>query len=379
MCYTLRSSGVVWTLDMFGEIYMKRLLVCVLLIAALVAGTATADPFSNFNDFTSAFDAFGSELAGALPHNTTIGQQWADAHIGQLLGIPPRFGLGVSVGFTTLPEGSLRAAFDAFDDLDADDLLGLVPENMRGNGLPLPGYTIDARVGGIILPFDVGVKIGVLEDFTLGDDGEPGLELDYLLVGGDIRYRVLREGILLPKVSVGMGVNYSTFRMGVPGLLGSSIAIADVPNDPNDPNSSATISFTDPELFLEWESTVFDLTAQASKRLLVFQPFIGAGLSYSTSRVGGGVSSALEVDGTEWNDLSDPQRQQIQNALAQSGAGEFNLTNNEFGFLAAQEAFNIRVFGGLGLRLFMLNLDFGASYELGSGSLGAQIGTRIQF
>ena len=79
-----------------GSTYMKRLLISMLLIAALGAGTAVADPFSDFDAFTEGFRAFGSELAGALPHNTTIGQQWADAHIGQLLGIPPRFGLGVS-------------------------------------------------------------------------------------------------------------------------------------------------------------------------------------------------------------------------------------------------------------------------------------------
>ncbi|TVQ27247.1 MAG: hypothetical protein EA383_03095 [Spirochaetaceae bacterium] len=350
---------------------MKRILISMLLIAALGAGTAVADPFSDFDAFTEGFQSFGEELAGALPHNTTIGQQWADAHIGQLLGFPPRFGLGVSFGVTTVPQAAFDSAFAQLG-LESQDLLSQLPESMQGTGLPLPGYTIDARVGGIILPFDVGVKIGVLEDADLGD-----LELNYLLVGGDIRYRVLREGILLPKVSVGLGVNYSSFRLGVPGVLGDDVEIANVPTGPS---TSAELSFSDPNLFLEWETTVFDFTAQASKRLLIFQPFAGVGLSYSTSSVGGGVASQLLVDGTEWDDLSSTDRQQIQDALAASDQGEFNITGNEFGFLATQDGvFNTRVFGGLGLRLFMLNLDLGASYEFGSGSLGAQIGTRIQF
>ncbi len=350
---------------------MKRLLISMLLIAALGAGTAVADPFSDFGAFTEGFQAFGSELAGALPHNTTIGQQWADAHIGQLLGIPPRFGLGVSVGVTTIPQEAFDTAFAGLG-LESQELLSQLPEGLQGMGLPLPGYTIDARVGGIILPFDVGLKIGALQEGDLGD-----LDLDYLLFGADVRYRVLREGILLPKVSVGLGVNYSAFRLGVPGLLDENIAIAEVPNDPNDPNSTVALSFSDPSLFLEWETTVFDLTAQASKRLLIFQPFVGAGISYSTSQVGGGVSSEVLTDGTS---MTPEERQQIQEVLAASGQGEFNLTDNEFGFLATQDGvINTRIFGGLGLRLFMLNLDFGASYEFGSGSFGAQIGTRIQF
>ncbi|MFW6234525.1 MAG: hypothetical protein ACOC4I_04010 [Spirochaetota bacterium] len=356
---------------------MKRILISIVLVAVLASGAAVAQdsPFENFDDFTSGFEAFGRELAGALPHNTTIGQQWADAHIGQLLAFPPRFGLGVSVGQTTIPRDAFDQAFNSLG-LDSQELLSDLPEEAQELGLPLPGFTVDARAGGIILPFDVGVKVGALDEFPIGEENGP--TIDYLLAGADVRYRVVRERRLLPKVSVGAGVNYSTFRLDAPGLLGESVDIADVPDDPDDPDSTATLGFTDPELFLEWETTVFDITAQASKRFFIFQPFVGAGLSYSSSDVGGGVSSQFRVNGSE---PTEEELETIQEALAASGEdGEFSFADNQFGFLATQEdVVNTRVFGGLGLRLFMFNLDVGASYEFESGSIGAQIGTRIQF
>jgi hypothetical protein len=353
---------------------MKRFLISMVLIAALGAGTAVAQdsPLDNFDEFTAAFGLFGEELAGALPHNTTIGQQWADAHIGQLLAFPPRMGLGISTGVTTVPQEAFDAAFGSLG-LSSADLLSQLPPELQDIGLPLPGFTVDARAGGIILPFDVGVKVGALDNFALGEEGGP--TVDYLLVGADVRYRVLREGFLLPKVSVGAGVNYSTFRLAAPGLLGNNLTIAEVPTGQS---TTAELSFSDPSLFLEWETTVFDVTAQASKRFLIFQPFVGAGLTYSSSNVGGGVSSQFLVDGSE---PTEAEIQQIQDALAASGQdGDFNFTDNEFGFLTTQnDVVNTRVYGGLGLRLFMFNLDVGASYELSSGSIGAQIGTRIQF
>ena len=146
---------------------MKRTLV-VLLMCALLAPMAFSQTF-DFATFESGFNDFAASVAGGLAFNSTIGQHWSDAYIGQL----PHLGFGVTAGLTTIPRESADFVFDTLG-VDVSQY-----EQYISYGLPIPGYTADVRLGGIIFPFDAGIKVGVLppEAQALLPDG---FSIDYL-------------------------------------------------------------------------------------------------------------------------------------------------------------------------------------------------------
>ena len=124
-----------------------------------------------------------------------------------------------------------------------------------------PTVTADLRVGGFILPFDVGFtamsfdssKINSLEKAI-----DPAY-FDFFMIGGDIRYAILKGGILRPKLSVGVGAYYTKGDFGV-----------------EQDGSSAELDF---------DSTSIVLSTQASIKLLFFVPFIGGKVMFTKSNV----------------------------------------------------------------------------------------------
>ncbi|MCA1754371.1 MAG: hypothetical protein LC641_06680, partial [Spirochaeta sp.] len=252
----------------------RTLIVLGIAFAAFMA-VSTPAYSQNFNDLDAAeavFEDFADGMAGALPLNSAIGLNWSSAHIGQIMGVPPHFGLGLTMGATTLPYSALGSAVD---DLGADDLDDIPFAEFLG--LPLPGYTVDARIGGFILPFDVGLKIGGIPAGTsVPVPGLGSVDMDYLLLGGDVRYRVVEENALLPTVSAGVGFNYLRGKIGVDGVIGD-VEIASVEyQDPNDgTQKTVDVFLTDPALEFEWSSRVLDFKVQASKDIFVLTPYLG--------------------------------------------------------------------------------------------------------
>ena len=365
---------------------MKRIygLIVALLIAGMLFSApvfAIDDPFEG-TGISEGFELFAEGAAAALPFNTTIGLQWSNAHIGQLLRFPPKVGAGVAIGVTTMPLSALQSATDAFnfegsEGIDFAERLGEAAEF----GLPLPGYAIDARAGGLLLPFDVGVKLGYLPEYT-GD----GWTLDNVLVGADLRYRIIRGRLMLPTISVGVGANYMQGGVSFAGIFGSDIAFDSVElPDYDDPQQTRTydLALSDPNLRFTWETAVIDFKAQASSNLLLLTPYIGAGLSYAQSTAGGGLTSRISVseDGV---DLTDEQIQQLQEAYDKARSEDPSLPAIDFrgegGVLTSSTVagWGTRIYAGTSLNLLILKLDISGMYNLTSGDVGANIGLRIQ-
>jgi hypothetical protein len=269
----------------------KTLALAVLAAALTTSGFSQASPTS-IADVQKGAESMASSLSAALPFNSTLGLNWSDAYIGQILGVPPHFGVGVSAGATSVKSDEMKVLLDTLG-VDTQDL----PEI-----LPLPAGTLEARIGGFILPFDIGLKAG----FITGDmgkaieDASGGLKLDYLLVGGDFRYNIIKGNLLLPRVSLGIGVNYMKGSLSTTLSGGQSFTY-----------NSYTISTSDPELGLAWETTTIDLKAQVSKSLLIFTPYAGLGASYAMSKAGYYIKSDITTSGGSLED--------IKNALIQAG------------------------------------------------------------
>ena len=346
---------------------MKKLVLITLIISLFAIPVFSQ---TTLEEFKSGFQTFADDIAAVLPMNSTIGLNWSDAYIGQFLSIPPNIGLGITTGFTTIPYKSIESVLSkAFNDSGSD-----VPGVVKDFGLPLPAIAIDARIGGFILPFDVGFKAGFIPKFAqnaIGDD----VELDYLLIGGDIRYRVLKQLLIIPEVSVGLGYNYMKGNVAFGGILpgATTITVNGLP-PPYDGFNGDTISLSSPDFYIDWETQVIDLKAQASWNLLILQPSIGIGASRGSSTVGGGAKSVvLYDDGGGAQPIADVPG--AKEALAALG---YDVDYTSIGVFSDVTGWSYRIFAGLSVNILILRIDAGVQYNLNGNNYGASIGGRIQ-
>ncbi|MFQ3620522.1 MAG: hypothetical protein SNJ78_06205 [Spirochaetales bacterium] len=343
---------------------------CVILLVAtplhLFAQTPTTVDL--INDFKAGFQDFADDVASVLPMNSTIGLNWSDAYIGQLLAFPPSLGVGVTVGVTGIPYDSVKKILvETLQGSESD-----IPQVIRDYGLPLPAIAFDARLGGIIFPFDIGFKIGFVPK-TLSDRVGDDIKIDYLLVGGDIRYQLLKQRfVVIPEVSVGVGYNYLKGSVEFGGVLPPLFEIT-LPAPPPliSPapwNSGDKLSLSSPDFFIEWQTKVIDLKAQASWSLLILQPSVGFGASYGSSHVGGGAKSQITLGGQPLT----PLQKQALSALG------FDVEDASIAVFSDVSGWSFRVFGGVSVNILILRIDAGIQYNLIGKNLGASIGARIQ-
>jgi hypothetical protein len=338
--------------------YRKILITAVIfmLAASLAFSSDDLPSIPSLGDLKARVDVFSENIAKSLPFNSMIGLNWSDAHIGQFLGIPPRFGAGFTFGTTLIELASIN------------DLLGVLGQSAPIDlaiGLPLPGYTVEGRIGGFILPFDVGVKLGYIPQFDIA-----GLGLDYLLLGADLRYSMLPKAIPLLKVSVGLGFNHLSGGISAKIPAGQTFEFSDPA-----PGSTGfyQLEIEDPTVGLRWQTNVFEVKAQASINLIILTPYLGLGLSYGWSEAGFQVDSKVTMkdpDGNA-NDVS-------QDLINQAGFGSIAANTAGIESMVSHGAFNARAFGGVSLNLALVRFDITGMYNFTSGNFGGTFGVRFQ-
>ena len=330
---------------------MKKKLLT-LMIMMMAAGFATAQ--ITYSSLESDFKDFSDDMAGALPYASTLGLNWSDAYLGGF----PHFGVGLTTGFVSLPSDSFEAV--------ATQLGVDLPSFVTGSlGVPLPAYTVDARVGIPILPIDVGVKGGFLSPGML-EDMTGGVGIDYMMLGGDVRWGVMKGGLILPSVSIGVGYNYLTGGIYMDGVTPAQT----IDFGGADYNGVTAINLTSGDMYYNWNANIIDVKAQASKSFLILTPSVGVGYSYGFSSAGGGIDATI-TDQTS-TPLTDSQISAIEDAL------DMDISNSGFSILSEANGGSLRVWGGCSFNIVVLKLDLTAMYNLSSQSLGAALNARIQ-
>jgi hypothetical protein len=328
---------------------MKKILGFVL--GMTLCGAAPLFP-QDLKELQRTAGEFSGALAQSLPFNATLGLNWADAYIGKFLpSVPPHFGAGLALGYTTVN-------FEAFDDLlNQFDLS--VPGGFNLGQMALPAYVAEARIGGFILPFDVGLKFGAFEN--LGNDSAT---VGYLLAGGELRYAVLdgKENLLLPNVSVGVGLNYlngsfagskSSFRFS--GVLpGRDLDL-----------SRLTVG-------LQWETLALDFKAQVSKSFFILTPYIGLGASHAWSSAGYTVEADLPAT------LTDADKDAINAGLKDAGLEAIDFSGKGFSTILKETGWSFRAFGGLSVNLILFRLDLTGLFNIFDQNYGVTLGGRLQ-
>ena len=267
----------------------------------------------------NALDDFTDTIVDTVP-NTQIQQNvWADSWIGNILP-KPNFGFGINAGVTKFDLTPLAKAAKALSMGNAGD----IPTNTVW-----PTLTVDARVGGFWLPFDVGFTAMSLDSSTLGlyqKSIDPGY-FDLFMIGGDVRYAILKGGLMLPKLSAGLGVYHTSGTFGA-----------------EHDGSSAELDFS---------ATTLVLSAQTSIKLLFFTPFAGARLMLTNS------SADWKVH-ANWAGMLNTDNAQIEQAI------KYGILPSNFSGSSSSGFFsNVRpvLYGGFAFSFLLVDLTVSGSYD----------------
>jgi hypothetical protein len=304
-------------------------------------------------------------VANTLGSAAGTGLNWSSAYIGQF----PHLGLGLTVGAALIPYDSMRPILETFGVTDIPAEFSF----LETYGIPLPAATADARIGGFILPFDIGLKLGFIPDSL--KEQMVGVNVDYLMFGADVRLALMDGKGWKPAISVGVGYSYYRGSIAVPDIMGTGdLMTMDITSDMNalGYSGSHVLSMTSPELMFDWESSVIEAKLQVSKKILFITPSVGVSAAKSFSTAGGGILSSLTYAGSSGeltlNDITD--------ILTAAGMAIPTSTGVTVSSEAGGWAFT--AFGGVSLNLFFLYVDTFVNYNLLSGSYGGSVNLRVQ-
>jgi hypothetical protein len=323
---------------------MKKILLCSFLVFAIVfssfaevkktADFTTENIESGLNDFTFS-------LIKTAPSTVSHQNMWASAYIGQLLSLPPHVGGGVSVGMAQLKTDGLATVLKE---------MGI---NYDVKKLFLPTLTFDARIGGLLIPFDLGVHGMMIKNPLEFNVQESLFSIDYGTVGADIRFPIIKEEGIKPNLSIGAGYAYSKGNAGISVQDGLA-------------NVSAG-----------YESQILQATVQLSKKILIVEPFVGLRGTLSSNKR----NWSWNYDGTKA--LDDAKIKELE---AVPGALDALKAENKFdsgdwsGFAINKEDpnYTAQIFAGIGIDfLFIaqgtLNVSFDVVNQIWAGGLSLRV------
>jgi hypothetical protein len=287
----------------------------------------TLSVFSNVAEpvakVSQGLEDFSVQLFDVIPNVAMQQGVWPEAWIGKVFpSVPPHFGVGLSFGAAELPIAGLNKALSALNEVAG--ATGASLPTLEDN-LVFPTFTADARVGGVFLPFDIGMSFMRLPNLEFDN-----ITFDFLAIGGSLRYAILEDKIIIPAVSVGMGFMYNK------GFV--QVKVED--------SAYVRSDFQTTSIFFE---------AQVSKKILFLVPFLG---------FRGLIAESTNDWAWEYN---------VPFEGYNLGQVEKGTVNRGFG-----DRFHPQIFGGIGFDVFMFHANLSASYDFVSSIWGANLGLRFQ-
>jgi hypothetical protein len=345
-------------------------------MSVFIGGGAFAfTPPTDLASMKNDFKGFSTDVAKTLPFASTMGLNWSSAYIGKLF----HFGVGVSGGAVFVPAQSFIDVMKGFG-ITAPPAVTKLTTGSYGKffGIPLPSLQVEARLGGVILPFDVGVKFGTIpSQANLSAILPQGLNANFVMAGVQVRYQLVKEKFLIPQISVGVGGNHFqgtiTYDTNLAPFTLSNFQLPD--------GTSHTLTVTSPALAYLWKTNTLDFQLEVSKTILfIVTPYAGVGVTIGRSYAGGGFSSNIQLDGSTLTQTKIDYYNQLYQKYGQSSPfSGFGTTQP--GIYVGSSINNVvpRVFLGVSANLLFLKLDVTGMYNVMTGKLGATVGARAQF
>jgi hypothetical protein len=245
-----------------------------------------------------------------------------------------------------------------------------VPDQLKTFGVPFPAVALDARLGGFVLPFDVGFKFGFIPE-KAKELFSDKVTADYLLAGADVRLSLAEGSGPMPTISVGAGYNFMQGTLGINDVsAGEDIDISSIMVPIHGPGSYI-LTITDPDIAFSWDTHTIQGKAQASWDLALLTPHVGFGTAYGFSNAGGGLFSTLSYNNANGTDLDD-----VKNAF--DNLGYPIPTSEGIEIVSDANGWSFWVYGGTAFNIVFIKLDLSAMYNFLSGTYGASVNVRIQ-
>lgn len=296
--------------------------------ASLMLSLCILSAAPSANSVSEGLKDFSVQLFDVIPNVAMQQGVWPDAWIGKLVpGVPPHFGAGVTLGMARLPMDGINGAISQLNSV-SDGALPTLKDN-----LVFPTLTADLRIGGIFLPFDLGMSFMRIPNLDLSKLGAD-ITVDFFTIGGSLRVPVLQEKPIIPAVSVGAGFMYSK------GFI--EVREAD--------NAYLRSDFNAKTLFLE---------VQVSKKILFLVPFVG-------------FRGVISDSSNSWKWQFNATFDGYTVGQTQSGT-ETRSLSGAFG-----ESFQPQIFGGVGFDIFLAQTTISASYDFRNKIWGANLSLRFK-
>jgi len=334
-------------------------------------------------DIDGVLHSFAEDMGAVFPAFTDIGMQWSLPYSARSYLLSWPLGIGVTTGAVAIPEDVFHTAAEGFGTTVE---LGVEDETLETVGLPLMATTLEVRLGtgdGQGLGIDIGGKIGMAPSDADGLD--TGREYQSFMVSGlDVRVGGRGSGLLQPKLAFGLGIGYSSGHIALDGLAGERVHVDTVTadehsqyqtNSGDEQTDEPRIYVENPTLYADWETDIpLEFQAQGSIRLLFLRPFLGAKVSgFETDIETGLHGDVVDQDGQELDsDLESQALSAAETSIHETGIGYRPIDSD------AITGTSFRIFGGLGVNLWVINADLGASYDVPDGPLGVQLTGRIE-
>ena len=210
--------------------------------------------------------------------------------------------------------------------------------------LVFPTVAADLRLGGIILPFDLGLSFVTFDtrDWDSINDSIKPAAFDYFTLGGDLRWRLFDKGgkFFHVRGSVSGGGYYT--KGGV---------------EASDSGSSAELDF---------KSTTLFAGAQVSAKALCFVPFLGGRLLLTKSSVDWKAKA-------NWSEILDTNVGNEYNDMLNWGI----LPSTFSGGSDSSWGVRPQIYGGLGIDLFIIDITVSGSYDFIKDVLGGAVSVRF--
>lgn len=297
-----------------------------------------------FPNLESAMTDITDYLEDFLPENTTMLSIQPDAFIGKFFpSIPPRLAAGITFSGTLIDVENISDSLETV----SKDIVNALPEDFKtilNFSIPkkifLPTAAASVRIGGIFLPFDIGLygittTENLIKDVSFEDYS---MDASYTCLGADIRYAILEGGNILPKISVGGGYIFSKYSFGLSlekTLFNTEYGIGRL-------NGDFDLSLTGHTIYVQ---------AQASKKFLLFTPF--AGLKAYGTVYNSDVNWKITTSGLYYNLYED-------NGVS---------TSNDFDKIYYQ------FYCGCGFQLGFMQTTLNAAYNFSNNKLSASLGS----
>jgi len=344
---------------------LKKLCSCLLLLFSAYMISGQTPNLGNLGSVSNAFKNFAVKIAPVLSGAAFDSLVWSDSCIGRFGDPTLHFGAGVSIQSTFIPIDGIDPLLNALDLASPQGLTAF-----GSLGVPFPSYAIEARIGGMNLPFDIGVKGGAI--FADGKTFNGNASVDYMMLGTEIRYAILNDMAGSFGLSVGLGFTWLKGGVYVPM---SDIVLSNVPTGPSRYDS---VTLTKPNMALEWSANVFELKVQASKTLGSITPYFGFGGSLNWTEAGGGFYSqnGLKIGGVY---MDAEQLSYLQQHFPGSPSNASISQNTILAKYRQAAVWGLSVFGGLSFKLGVARLDLNAMFNVPANVPGVDVGLRLQF